>query len=244
MRFLAIDLGNTHLSWGVFQDEKLLATGKLDAAKEWSLPLPEWDSLELAALASVNRECEPRLAESWKWSGAPPLEWLGRDSVIPVETRVRDRRQVGADRLLNALAWHQRSSLPAVIIDFGTAVTFDLIAGDGAYLGGLILPGPELISLALNLETSLLPRVEIFPTPEIFGQDTEVAVRRGVFGLLLGGLEFHIRELRRCLDKDTVFLATGGGAARLAPWCEGVELVAPHLTLEGIRLAWKASRGE
>ena len=237
MRLLAVDIGNTHLTWGIFEGPRFVRMGALHRKADWDLPLAEWEGAEIAGVASVNHPTEKRLRESWTWPGAPRLRWVGRELAIPVEVRVPDPAQVGVDRLLNALAWNRRSSLPAVILDFGTAVTFDVVSAGGAYRGGLILPGPELVARALDLGTSLLPRIEVRPTPEPFGQDTESAMRRGIYGLFRGGVDFHLGELRRSLPAETVFVATGGGAPTFAPWFEGLDEVIPTLTLEGIRSA-------
>ena len=99
----------------------------------------------------------------------------------------------------------------------------------------------DIADEAMHTRTSLLPHVEIRPTPEPYGTDTVSAMRRGSFGLLCGGVAFHIAELRKHLSVDTVFVATGGGAATYAPWIPGLDRVAPHLTVHGI---WAAFRQE
>lgn len=244
-RTIALDIGNTHLGWGVFEDgEQLVAVGKLPAREGISLPPPAWQGADAAAVASVNTEGLELLEASWNWSGAPPLTVLGRDMEIPVPTRVRDRSQVGSDRLVNTLAWTRRSSRPAVVVDFGTAVTLDIVAGDGAYCGGLILPGPEIIAEAMHSRTSLLPHVDIVPTPESYGTDTASMMRRGTFGLICGGVAFHVAALRKHLPSETVFVATGGGAPVFTPWILGIDRVVPHLTVHGVCAAYRSVANE
>ncbi|MCA8960984.1 MAG: type III pantothenate kinase [Planctomycetes bacterium] len=243
-RTLAFDAGNTQLGWGLFLDGALCEVGSFanDDAR-WELPHPSWTSLDRVVIASVRSETPGRLREAWP--DHPPITILGVDAPIPVPTRVPEPRQVGADRLVNCLAWARRTAhaepVPAVIVDFGTAITFDVVSAGGAYLGGLILPGPELIARSLERGTSLLPRVRIEPTPELFGRDTLSCIRRGVYGLLRGGVEFHLAALRAQLPSTTRFVATGGGAPSYAPWFESIELVLPYLTLEGVRWAGLAS---
>ena len=241
-RTIAIDIGNTLLGWGIFDDtEQLLGVGRLPVGDGISSPPPLWAGAQAAAVASVNEKGLEMLQASWNWSGAPPLTVLGRDLEIPVVARLPDPSQVGSDRLVNALAWHRRSRRPAVVVDFGTAITLDIVSREGEYCGGLILPGPEVIAEAMHTRTSLLPHVEIRPTPEPYGTDTVSAMRRGSFGLLCGGVAFHIAELRKHLSPDTVFVATGGGAATYTPWILGIDRVVPHLTVYGI---WAAFRQE
>lgn len=240
-QIVAIDLGNTHLCWGVFDAERLVRAGRLPIAEPWSLPIDEWRRAEVVIVGSVNRKAERRLVKDWSWEGAPRLERLGLDLPIPVEVSGPDRDQVGADRLLNALAWHHRSARPAVIVDFGTAITLDIVSRDGQYRGGAILPGPGLISRSLERGTSLLPLVDMGPESRIFGQDTRTAVRRGVFGMICGGVRYLVDDLRRYLEPDCVVLGTGGGAPRFAPGIPAIDRIVPHLTLEGVRLSYLAS---
>lgn len=249
-RTLAIDGGNTHISWGIFSDGELIEVGKLANADEWDLPLDAWAAVDAVGVASVNTRTTERLAafeRDWRargWSGAWCRLGLGTgETPLPVRLAVPHPEQVGVDRLANALAWRHRAETPAIIVDFGTAITFDLVSRRGIYLGGLILPGPELISRSLARGTSLLPEVAIEPTPEVFGRDTRSALRRGVFGLLRGGVEFHLRALREASPEDSVVVATGGGAPVFGPWFDGVEIMAPYLTLDGIQLGLVAALG-
>lgn len=242
MRSLAIDAGNTHLSWGVFEESDLVEVGKLSNEAAWDLPLPAWGAPDAVGVISVNAESTRRLRSvPCDWINTSPgsrrMVHFGPEVPIPVKVAVPHREQVGLDRLANALAWRSRADTPAIIVDFGTAITFDLISRRGIYIGGLILPGPELISRSLASGTSLLPEVAIAPTPEVFGRETETALRRGVFGLLRGGVEFHLRALRDESPEDCVVVATGGGAPTFAPWFDGVEVIVPYLTLDGVRVA-------
>ncbi len=239
--FIAIDAGNTHLTWGLFVGEELVQAGRLSNRQPWPLPFAGWDAASVW-IASVSQQSSDRLRAQLTPAvevGGGELVFLGDDRPILVDATVPYPEQAGADRLLNALGWHRRRSAPAVIIDFGTAITFDMVSAQGDYEGGLILPGPGLIARSLDLETSLLPHVEIEPVLETFGVTTQAMIRRGVYGLLRGGVEFHLRELRALLGPETVFAATGGGAPIYAPWFQGIELILPYLTLEGI---WVARR--
>ncbi|MEM7261277.1 MAG: type III pantothenate kinase [Planctomycetota bacterium] len=245
---LALDAGNTVLTWGLFVGDRLDRVGSFpNAAERWEAPF-DWSEVDRVALASVRHETDERIRR--EWPDAPSTVRLGRERPIPVKTHVPHPEQVGADRLVNCLAWNRRSRIepsksratPAVIVDFGTAITFDVVGADGAYLGGLILPGSRLVAGALSRETSLLPEVPIEATPELFGRDTVACIRRGVYGLFRGGVEFHLSQLREQLPAETVFVATGGSAPTFAPWFDSIELVLPYLTLEGIRWAEELSR--
>ncbi len=242
---LAVDAGNTHLTWGLFSGAELLQVGTCENANDrWGLPTSSWRDVDRIALASVRAGTASR----WRaeWPDSPPVVELGVTREIPVLAAVPHPEQVGADRLANCLAWSRRvrehEPRPAVIVDFGTAITFDVVSESGAYLGGLILPGPRMVAGALNTETSLLPEVAIDLTPELYGRDTLSCIRRGVYGLFRGGVEFHLAAFKEQLPPETVFVATGGGASWYAPWFDSVELVLPYLTLEGVWWAEELSR--
>ncbi|MCI0651059.1 MAG: type III pantothenate kinase [Planctomycetes bacterium] len=242
-RLLALNLGNTNLHWGVFEGSTLSDAGRLPAAGPWELPLPAWRGAARAVFASVNRDGAARWLDSWGALGGIPIEQLGADNPLPIRCLGPDPRLVGADRLLNAIAWRERSNRPALIVDFGTAVTIDVVSPQGDFCGGVILPGPELLARSLASGTSLLPYVDIEPTEILYGRDTKDAIRRGVFGMLAGGIGFHIHAMKQRLARDTAVVATGGGAATYSSSCEGIEIVAPHLTLDGLRVAAAQSGG-
>ena len=163
---------------------------------------------------------------------------------IPIPVRVDRPEQVGADRLVNALAAHRLHGSPAVVVDFGTATTFDCVAADGAYVGGAIAPGLELGLEALAARTAKLPRIELRAPDRAIGRDTVSAMQSGtVFGYqaLAAGLLARIRrelaDANGVAPADVKAILTGGLSA--APWVralDGIDAIDPDLTLRGLAI--------
>ncbi|MDE2290573.1 MAG: type III pantothenate kinase, partial [Elusimicrobia bacterium] len=170
--------------------------------------------------------------------GVRALE-AGPGSPLGLRLAVRTPREVGADRVLNALAARELYGAPAVVVDFGTATTFDCLSRRGDYLGGAILPGPRLAAKALALHTAKLPEVDIAPTRRVIGRDTVECIQAGLYwgyvGMIEGLLRRTLRELKAPRAK---VLLTGGLAPLFAAGIPGARHV-PSLTLEGLRLAYE-----
>ncbi len=166
---------------------------------------------------------------------------LGEQYKIPIENRTKQPEQVGQDRLLNALAAFHLYKSGAIVLDFGTALTFDLISEDGAYLGGLITPGIELCLKALHGYTSLLPLVQLSKTPpEIFGRNSEEAIQSGIYYGFQGLVENIVKKLSGNFSSKPKVIVTGGGISRqLMNEFGEYDSFCPHLTLTGIRLTLK-----
>jgi type III pantothenate kinase len=145
--------------------------------------------------------------------------------------------QVGADRLANAIAVHARHGAPAVVIDFGTAVTFDVVSAAPAYCGGVIAPGLGAMSEYLTRRTALLPAVELAEPQRAIGKSTEEAMRAGAVYGYRGLVREILARLRAEIDGAAVVVATGGDAALIARGVPEIDRVDPDLTLEGLRLA-------
>jgi type III pantothenate kinase len=252
---LAVDVGNTNVSIGWFRNGTLSGTRRAvtdprASADELELLLDGLLGLDHAVLADVSAiSCAsvvPAVTEALEAIAARreiPLVLAGVGTV-PLPVRVDRPGEVGADRLVNALAAARLHGTPAVIADFGTATTFDCVAADGAYVGGAIAPGLELGLEALAARTAKLPRIELRAPDRAIGRDTVSAMQSGtVFGYqaLATGLLARIRrELADASDvryEDVRTILTGGLSA--APWAaaiEGVDVVDPDLTLKGLAI--------
>ncbi len=252
---LALDIGNTNVSIGVFRAGALLATRR--AATD---PRATTDELELLldgllrldgialadldaiALASVVPAMTAGI-ESVAARHDRPIMVAG-PGTLPLAIRVDRPDDVGADRLVNALAAGRLHGTPAVVVDFGTATTLDCIAADGAYVGGAIAPGLELGLEALAARTSKLPRIELRAPDRAIGRDTVTAMQAGtIFGyqaLAAGLLERVRRELADAsgvTPADVKAILTGGLSA--APWAralDGIDAIDPDLTLKGLAI--------
>lgn len=197
---------------------------------------------ELSALPLVIASVNPRgleaLAAAWKKLGGATVVALGRDFTVPIPNLAKPPQGVGQDRLVNALAAVQRTDGNAIVVDFGTAITFD-VARDGAYAGGVITPGIGLAMEALHQKTALLPLIEPSGKPPIVGTDTAGAINSGVYYGYIGLVNNILRELLTTYTKRPHVFATGGYGAYLAPEIDGIDEVVPALTHEGIALAWQ-----
>jgi len=252
---LALDIGNTNVTLGLFRAGTLVATRRAatDArasADEFEVLLDALLRLDDASLddvtAIVAASVVPAVtaaAETVAARRERPL-LLASAGTVPIPIRVDRPQDVGADRLVNALAAQRLYGAPAVVVDFGTATTFDCIAPDGAYVGGAIAPGLELGLEALAARTAKLPRIELRAPDRAIGRDTVSAMQSGtVFGYqaLASGLLERIRaELAEASGigaSEVRGILTGGlSAAAWAADLEGIDAIDPELTLKGLAM--------
>lgn len=233
---LAIDVGNTSISLGLFQGVKLLKKYTIPTAQaSYTRDLKRflgYTPVEKAVISSVVPYAGVKLRKALKKN--TKVFMLGKDIIVPIQNLYRIKKQVGQDRLVNAFAAGKFYGSPSIIIDFGTAITFDLISRGGAYLGGLILPGIELSLKSLYEKTALLPKVRLAETHAIIGKDTVASMRGGIlfgFGAMSDGL---ISEYRKILGKDTKVIATGGNAKLMSKYSKSIEKIDEDITLKGI----------
>ncbi len=247
---LVADIGNTHTVFGIYSDGRLLRKWRItshpdltpDELASTILPLLPFsgidaDLLTHAAIASVV----PPLEKVWKefcnsYIGVIPLV-VNQDLKVPLKIRYRRPHEVGADRLVNAYAAFRRFQTSLIVVDYGTATTFDCVSQKGEYLGGAIAPGLLLGAEALSGRTAKLPRIDInAPLGEAIAQDTESAIRNGIIWGHVGLTKEMLQRLRQELPDCAVTIATGGLAPVIKPFCPEIEEVMPDLTLLG--LAW------
>jgi type III pantothenate kinase len=252
---LTIDIGNSNITIGCFRNGSLVArrraaTAAQATADELELLLEGLLRLDDAAFADISAiacaSVVPNLTaalEAIAERRERPLLVAGAGTV-PLPIRVDRPSEVGADRLVNALAAGRLHGTPAVVVDFGTATTFDCVAADGAYVGGAIAPGLELGLEALAARTAKLPRIELRTPDRAIGRDTVSAMQSGtVFGYqaLATGLLARIRrELADAsgVRPDEIHAILTGGLSN-APWAsalEGIDAIDPDLTLKGLAI--------
>ena len=252
---LTIDIGNSNLTVGLLRAGALAVSRRavtparatadeIEILIDGLLRLDDVSFADVSAIACAS--VVPNLTGAIETIAARrerPLVIAAAGSV-PIAIRVDRPSEVGADRLVNALAAQRLYGTPAVVVDFGTATTFDCVAGDGAYVGGAIAPGLELGLEALASRTAQLPRVELRVPDRAIGRNTVGAIQSGtVFGYLAlaGGLLARIRrelaETHAMDPSDVRAILTGGLSA--APWArqlEGVDAIDPDLTLKGLAI--------
>lgn len=260
---LALDIGNTNITLGLVSGEAIVAARRA-ATRPSSTPdeievlidnLLHLDGASLAdvtgiSLASVVPALTGVVAVIAERRGVPVIVAGPGDMPIPI--RVPHPTEVGADRLVNALAVARLYGTPAIVVDLGTATTFDCVSRDGAFVGGAIAPGLELALEALASRTARLPRIELKEPDKAIGTDTVSAMQSGaVLGyraLTLGLLESIRIELARTekVDPATIQVVLTGGLSE-APWARalpGVDAIDPELTLKGLAILWDLASGE
>lgn len=252
---LALDIGNTTITLGLYDGEKpgprwRLETVRTRLADEYGLTLAA-----LLANAGLPRESVRSVAVS---SVVPPLTgtWvevcrrsLGVEPLIVgtgVKTGVRvlydDPKQVGADRIANAAAVKELWGGPACIVDFGTGTTFDALSARGEYLGGAIAPGIGIAAEALHARAAKLPRVDLVRPPAAIGRNTDHALQSGLLFGYVGLVEGMVARFRAELGPEMKVIATGGYCELLAKETPVLGILAPWLTLDGLRIIYALNR--
>jgi type III pantothenate kinase len=244
---LLFDIGNTNTHIGLANGQRVL--------KQMDIPTRDWfggkakmcvmkfagaNKINGAALCSVVPRATPQVRRMvralWKLSALEltpkTLRGVGIDYPKP--------NSIGPDRLANAVAARQRFGAPVVVVDFGTAVTFDVVDAKGNYIGGIIAPGLAAMTDYLHEKTALLPKIKIREVKSAVGKSTEHAMLVGAVQGYRGLVRGLISELKRELNKKNLpVVATGGYAKLIASKLPEISAVAPDLTLEGLRLVWQ-----
>ena len=259
---LAVDIGNTNVTLGLFKAGALVATRRAATTPratpdELELLLDGLLRLDDAAFADIGSiacaSVVPQLTAGMEAIAARrdrPLI-VATAGTVPIPIRIDRPQDAGADRLVNALAAARLHGTPAIVVDFGTATTFDCVAADGAYVGGAIAPGLELGLEALAARTAKLPRIELRTPDRAIGRDTIGAMQSGtIFGYqaLVEGLLARIRrelaDAAGTAPNEVTAILTGGLSA--APWAralEGIDAIDPDLTLKGLAILHAEVRG-
>lgn len=166
--------------------------------------------------------------------------FMGEDFPPPITVLYRNPEEVGMDRLANAIACKELYGTPAVIVDFGTAITFDVVSSKGEYLGGIIAPGVEISLKGLFTTTARLPKVDIDVPQEVIGKSTKEAIRSGVVFGTVGLVEGLVNRVQDEIG-PAILVLTGGMGEFFAKQISSSCIVDPYLTLEGLRYAWEES---
>jgi len=252
---LALDIGNTNVTVGVFDGEKLKATWRIASGvhrmpDEYASVLLNLLSLERILVASVREAvlCSvvPSLEATFislleRYFGITPLV-VGVGVKTGVKLATENPREVGADRVVNAAAAQRLYGGPVIVIDFGTATTFDAVSREGDYLGGAIAPGIDIAAEALFLRTAKLPQVELTRPKNAIGRSTVSAMQSGIIFGYIGLVEGIVARIRKELGGEARTVATGGYAETIARETPVIEIVNPDLTLIGLRMIYDMNR--
>jgi type III pantothenate kinase len=259
---LALDIGNTNITMGLVHGEAVVASRRAATrpsatADELEMLIDGLLRLDGASLSDVTGISLASVVPTLTAAAEAMAERRGLQllsataAIMPIPVRTERPAEVGADRLVNALAVGRLYGSPAIVVDFGTATTFDCIARDGGYVGGAITPGLEIGLEALASRTARLPRIELVEPKKAIGTDTVSAMQAGVVlgyrALTLGLLERLRAELARAekIEESNVQVVLTGGLSA-APWVRdlpGVDAVDPELTLKGLAILWAVASG-
>jgi type III pantothenate kinase len=254
-KLLVVDVGNTQTHFGVFDagadrvsQHWRFATVRDSTSDEVGAALANLLALRGLSFAdiasSIVSSTVPQLNEQWL---AMASDYLGHEMLavgpslktgMPIRTE--NPHEVGADRLVNSVAAYDRFRSTCVVVDFGTAITYDVVSAEGEYLGGIITPGVEISLDALSERAAKLPNVEIMEPRAVIGRSTVEAIRSGIAFGFAGQVEGIVRRLRVELGEQTHVIATGGFSTVMYPFIkETIDEVDEFLTLTGLRLIWE-----
>jgi len=249
---LALDIGNTETTVGLFAGDRLeghwrLHTTPQRTPDEWAAALTahliqaghSTQEVRAAIVASVAPQVTQSLCDGVVSATTRQPVLVDGRSKLPITLDVDEPLTVGADRIVNTLAASQLFKRDTIVVDFGTATTFDCITGDGRFIGGVIMPGIRTASDDLVRKTAKLPATELTPPPRVIGRRTEDCIRAGVLWGTADAVDGLVRRIKAEWPGKQApqTIATGGLAGLVAPLSKEIESVHPDLSLVGLRLA-------
>ncbi len=254
---LVFDVGNTNIVLGIFKEDNLavdwrIATDRRRTADDLGMLIKNlfdiegmtFREIEAVVVSSVVPPMTPVLTAMCRryLKQEPLLIEPGVKTGIPL--RYENPREIGADRIVNAVAAYQRyGGKPLIVIDFGTATTFCAISASGEYLGGAIAPGIGISTEALFERASKLPRIELVKPQQVIGKNTVASMQSGIYYGFIGQVDGIVARMKEELGDGTVVVATGGLAELICEGTRSVDHVDPFLTLWGLKLIYERNRG-
>ena len=257
---LAIDVGNTHSVLGLFKGQTLIGEWRVSTQphrtademgtlihslfRHRALLKDGLKVIEGAILSSVVPSITRTFKEMVRLYCDAPCLVVGPGIKTGMPILYEHPREVGADRIVNSVAAYHHFKTGLVIVDFGTATTFDVVTPQGQYLGGAIFPGVGIASEALFLHAARLPRVELTPPPSVIGRTTVNSIQSGLVYGYVGMVDGLVQRMKNEVDFDIKVVATGGLSPLIAEQSQGINHVMPYLTLDGLRLIYELNQNQ
>jgi type III pantothenate kinase len=252
---LAVDVGNTQTVLGLFDGESLVeswrvATEAERTGDELAALLADLLDLRNRSFEDVSGIClsstVPLLVRAYETLAEQhieaPLLVLGPGTKTGIPILYDDPREVGPDRIANAVAARERYGAPCIVVDFGTSTNFDAVSTDGEYVGGVLAPGIETSMDALFARAARLTKVDFVQPSSVIGKNTVSSLQSGLVYGFAGQVDGIVERMRGELGDTAPAIATGGLASLIAPHARTIEKVDPLLTLDGLRLVWDLNR--
>jgi type III pantothenate kinase len=252
---LAIDIGNTTVALGIFEGKKLLKDWKIRTERDKTCD--EYSIILLNLLKFSNLDARGIKAVIIS-SVVPPLTPIFQklsQNLFEVKALIvgpglrtgmpilyENPLEVGADRIVAAVAAFEKHGGPCIVVDFGTATTFDAVSAKGEYTGGAIAPGIQISAEALYLKTARLPRIEIRKPNKAIGRTTVTSMQSGLYFGYIGLISKIISEIKNELGEEAKVISTGGFASQISPEVKSIDFLEPHLVLEGLRIIYERNK--
>jgi len=249
---LVIDVGNSNTVLGVYEEEKLLHnwrvwTDRQKTSDEYGIMLRNlYDAsnfslrdIKAIIISSVVPPLTPTIIDLCvRYFGMKPIV-VGPGIKTGISIKMDNPKEVGADRIVNAVAAYAKHKKASIIVDFGTATTFDYVSANGDYMGGVIAPGVTISAEALFRQASKLPQIEIVKPPSVIGKNTVNAMQSGIFYGYVAMVDGIIERIHKEIRIQPYVIATGGLAREIAPESSKIHEIDENLTLEGLRIIYE-----
>jgi len=234
---LVIDIGNTNINFGLFNGKRLAKKFTIPTAlygfKELKVRLGTFKARDMVICSVVPKLTVVLKRDLFRLSGKRPYI-IGKDLIVPLQNLYRNPKQVGQDRLVNAYAAVMLYKAPLIVVDFGTAVTFDVISKHKEYLGGMILPGLAISLDTLAQRTALLPKVKLDRPKEFIGRDTKNSMLSGIVNGFVALTDDLTKRIKDKIGGQAQLIATGGNILLISPYCNSIDKIDRDLTLKGL----------
>jgi len=254
---LVLDVGNTNIVLGVFKEKKIIRSWRISTdrgktADEYGIQIRvlfdysniRHEDIEAVVISSVVPPVTPALEEmSVRYFGMKPLV-VGPGVKTAMPIRYDNPKEVGADRIVNAIAAYELYGGPLIVVDFGTATTFDAISKAGEYIGGAIAPGIGISTEALYTRAAKLPRIELVKPKTVIGKNTVTSMQSGIIYGFVGQTDGIVTRMKKEMGGKAFVVATGGLAELISAESGVIDKVNPNLTLEGLRIIYERNKSE